>query len=51
MDEDTSVEVEMSDEEFGLLEKYQKQYGFESLNDLVTYILKEELTKYNKTQG
>lgn len=45
--EDTSVEIEMTDEEFEVLEAYQKEHGFKTLNDLITHILKTELTKYD----
>lgn len=45
--EDTSVEIEMTEEEFETLEAYQKEHGFETLNELITYILKAELLKYD----
>lgn len=47
INEDTSVEIEMSDKEFEILESYQKERGFATLNDLITHILKEELLKYD----
>jgi NRPS condensation-like uncharacterized protein len=46
--EDTSVEIEMTDEEFEVLEAYQREHGFETLNDLITHILKTELLKYDE---
>ncbi len=48
--EETAVEIEMTEEEFEALEAYQRDNGFETLNDLITHILKEGVLKAEKEQ-
>jgi hypothetical protein len=44
-----NIEIELPEEDWLFLEKVRKELNFETLDDLVNYILEEELKKYDDT--
>lgn len=45
------VEIDISDEDYEMLKAYQKELGFDTLDDLIVYILREELEKDEEEDG
>lgn len=41
----TDVEIDISDEDYEMLKAYQKELGFDTLNDLIVYILERKLKR------
>lgn len=52
MTEDTvKIDIELYEEEWDMLEKCRVDFDFETLDDLVNYILKEAMGKEEKWNG
>ena len=41
------MEIDISDKDYEMLKDYQKELGFDTFDELIVYILKEELSKYD----
>jgi hypothetical protein len=48
MDEEkTQIEIELSEDDWSVLEECRLEAGFDTMDDLISYILEKELERYN----